>query len=67
MEAGASFHVAAMSADSRMMDRHERQSLPDRLASIDPVLVDNLEEEEVSPYHNTLERLRCAGVKLAWD
>jgi len=67
MEAGASFHVAAMSADSRIVDRHERQSLLDRLASIDPILVDNLEEEEVSPYHNTLERLRYAGVKLAWD
>lgn len=67
MEAGASFHVAAMTADSRMVDRHERQSLLDRLASIDPILVDNLEEEEVSPYHNTLERLRYAGVELTWD
>jgi uncharacterized Fe-S cluster-containing radical SAM superfamily protein len=67
MEAGASFHVAAMSADSRIMERQERQSLLDRLASIDPILVNNLEEEDVSPYHNTLERLRHAGVKLAWD
>jgi len=67
MEAGASFHVAAMSADSRIMDRHERQSLLDRLASIDTALVDSLEEEVVSPYHNTLERLRRAGVKLSWD
>jgi uncharacterized Fe-S cluster-containing radical SAM superfamily protein len=67
MEAGASFHVATMSADSRIVDRNERQSLLDRLASIDPILVDNLEEEEVSPYRNTLERLRYAGVELAWD
>ena len=67
IEAGASFHVAAMSADSRIVDRQERQSLFDRLASIDSSLVDNLEEEVVSPYHNTLERLRLAGVKLPWD
>jgi len=67
MEAGASFHVAAMSADSRIVDKHERQSLLDRLASIDPSLVDNLEEEVVSPYYNTLERLKYVGIKLAWD
>jgi uncharacterized Fe-S cluster-containing radical SAM superfamily protein len=67
MEAGASFHVAAMSADSRIIDANERQSLLNRLASIDPALVDNLEEEVVSPYHNTLERLRHAGVNLAWE
>lgn len=67
MEAGASFHVAAMSADSRIIDTNERQSLLDRLASIDPTLVDNLEEEVVSPYHNTLERLRHAGIDWAWE
>ncbi|MHC4557042.1 MAG: radical SAM protein [Planctomycetota bacterium] len=67
MRAGASFHVAAMSADSRIVDEKERQSLFDRLASIDPSLVDNLEEEVVSPYHNTLERLRHVGLKLKWD
>lgn len=67
IEAGASFHVAAMSADPRIVDRHERQSLLDRLASIDPVLVDNLEEEVVSPYHNTLDRFKHAGWKLTWD
>jgi len=66
MEAEAGFHVAAMSADSRIVDRLERQSLFDRLASIDPSLVDSLEEEVVSPYHNALERLRHAGVKLKW-
>lgn len=67
IKVGASFHVAAMSADSRIVDRHENQSLFDRLSSIDPTLVDNLEEEVVDPYHNTLERLKHAGVKLAWD
>jgi uncharacterized Fe-S cluster-containing radical SAM superfamily protein len=67
MEAGASFHVAAMSADARVVDRHERQSLMDRLASIDAALVRNLEEEVVNPYHTTLERLSHAGVELAWD
>jgi len=67
MRAGASFHVAAMSADSRIVDGQERQSLFDRLTSIDPLLVDNLEEEVVSPYHNSLERLRHAGLKLEWD
>ena len=66
MEAEAGFHVAAMSADSRIVDRLERQSLFDRLTSIDPSLVDSLEEEVVSPYHNALERLRHAGVKLKW-
>jgi uncharacterized Fe-S cluster-containing radical SAM superfamily protein len=66
IEAGASFHVAAMSADSRIIDSHEHRSLLDQLALIDPSLVDNIEEEVVSPYHNTLERLKHAGVELAW-
>jgi uncharacterized Fe-S cluster-containing radical SAM superfamily protein len=65
--AGGSFHVAAMTADRRMVSRWERQSLLDRLASIDSSLVDNLEEEVVDPYHTTLERLRHAGVELDWD
>ena len=64
LEAGASFHVAAMSADTRIMAKRERESLLSRLASIHPALVDNLEEEVVDPYHTTLERLRHAGVKL---
>jgi uncharacterized Fe-S cluster-containing radical SAM superfamily protein len=61
---GASFHVAAMSADPRIVPKQERQNLLDRLASIDRSLVDSLEEEMVDPYHTTLERLRHAGVKL---
>ena len=64
LEAGASFHVAAMSADTRIMTKQERESLLGRLASIHPALADNLEEEVVDPYHTTLERLRHAGVKL---
>ena len=66
LKAGASFHVAAMTADARIVTRQERQSLLDRLASIHPPLVDNLEEEVVDPYHTTLERLQHAGVKLSW-
>ena len=67
LKAGASFHVAAMSADPRIVDRDERQSLIDRLASIDSALVRNLEEELVDPYHTTLERLQHAGVSLTWE
>jgi uncharacterized Fe-S cluster-containing radical SAM superfamily protein len=67
MEAGASFHVAAMSADPRIVTKQERQSLRERLASIHPSIAANLEEEVVDPYHTTLERLKYAGVKLTWD
>jgi uncharacterized Fe-S cluster-containing radical SAM superfamily protein len=67
LRAGASFHVAAMSADPRIVDKNERQSLIERLASIDSALVRNLEEEVVDAYHTTLERLQHAGVKLTWD
>jgi len=65
LNARASFHVAAMTADARFVNKQERQSLIDRLVSIHPVLVSNLEEEVVSPYRTTVERLRHAGVKLA--
>ncbi len=61
-----SFHVAAMSADPRIMSPEERGSLIQRLADIDPRLVSNLEEEVVDPYKTTLARLRYAGVKLNW-
>jgi len=67
MEAGASFHVAAMSADTRIVTKEERQNLLERLASIHPTLVSKLEEEVVDSYHCTLERLRYAGIKLTWD
>ena len=67
LKAGASFHVAAMTADPRFVTRQERESLLERLASIHPALVSNLEEEVVSPYHAALERLQHAGIKVAWD
>jgi len=66
MEAGASFHVAAMTADPRIISKEERQNLLDRLAMIHPALVRHLEEEVVDPYHTTLERLKHAGVDLPW-
>jgi len=66
MEAGASFHVAAMSADARIVTKQERRSLLERLVSINPALVRNLEEEVVEPYYCTLERLQHAGVELIW-
>jgi len=67
LKAGASFHVAAMTADPRIVTKQERQSLLERLASIHPVLADNLKEEVVDPYHTTLKRLQHAGIKLKWD
>lgn len=65
-QAGASFHVAAMSADRRIVSQQERQSLLERLAAIHPALARHLEEEVVDPYHTTLQRLRHAGIKLTW-
>lgn len=66
LKAGASFHIAAMTADARIVNKQERQCLLARLASIHTALVDNLEEEVVDPYYTTLERLQHAGVKLNW-
>jgi len=66
-EAGASFHVAAMTADPRLVTKQERRNLLARLASIHPSLLSNLEEEVVSPYNATLQRLQHAGIKLTWD
>jgi len=56
----------SMTADPRIVRKQERQSLLDRLASIDPALVRNLEEEVVNPYHTTLKRLQHAGIELEW-
>lgn len=67
LEAGGSVHVAAMSADSRFMSKEERRSLIEKLRSIYPSLVKNLEEEFVSPYHNARERLNYAGVDVEWE
>lgn len=66
LEAGASFHVAAMTADPRIVSNQERQALIDRLGTIEPALVDHLEEEVVDPYRTTLERLRHANMELDW-
>jgi uncharacterized Fe-S cluster-containing radical SAM superfamily protein len=67
LEAGGSIHVAAMSADPRFMTEEERLNLMEKLQSIHPGLVKNLEEEVVSPYHNARERLRYAGVDVKWE
>lgn len=66
IEAGASFHVASMSADSRVMDEKERESLIHRLNKINRTLVENLEEEIVDPYETTLTRLKFANINLKW-
>jgi uncharacterized Fe-S cluster-containing radical SAM superfamily protein len=66
MDYGVSFHVAAMSADPRVMDREERESLIGKLADIDGKFALNLEEEVVEPYKTTLARLQYANVKLKW-
>jgi uncharacterized Fe-S cluster-containing radical SAM superfamily protein len=67
LEAGASFHVAAMTGDPRLVTEQERQSLLGRLAAIHPALVSHLEEEVVSPYDAALQRLQHARIQLAWD
>jgi len=64
--AGASFHIAAMSADPRFMDENERTELLKKLESIHPRLSQNLEEEVVEPYRTTLARLKYAGYEVKW-
>jgi uncharacterized Fe-S cluster-containing radical SAM superfamily protein len=66
LEAGGRVHVAAMSADPRFMSKEERQNLIKKLRSIHEGLVENLEEELVSPYHNALKRFNYAGVDIDW-
>lgn len=66
LDYGVSFHVAAMSADPRIMEKKERESLILKLAEIDPKLALNLEEEVVDPYETTLARLEHAGLALRW-
>lgn len=61
-----SFHVAAMSADPRIMTPHERESLLLKLAEIDPRLLLNLEEEVMDAYNTTLARLKLAGWQIEW-
>jgi uncharacterized Fe-S cluster-containing radical SAM superfamily protein len=64
LSAGASCHVAAMSADSRFMSEQERKSLFERLEAIHPALVKNIEEEIVTPYPTARDRLRHAGIEV---
>jgi hypothetical protein len=66
LDSGASFHVAAMSADPRIMDEKERRGLMLKLADIDPKLALKLEEKVVDPYKTTLARPEYAGLKLKW-
>jgi uncharacterized Fe-S cluster-containing radical SAM superfamily protein len=67
LNAGASCHVAAMSADSRFMTKEERKALFERLMAIHPNLVKNKEEEIVTPYPAARERLKYAGVNIHWE
>jgi uncharacterized Fe-S cluster-containing radical SAM superfamily protein len=64
LSAGASCHVAAMSADSRFMSEQERKSLFERLEAIHPALVKSIEEEIVTPYPAARDRLRHAGIEV---
>jgi uncharacterized Fe-S cluster-containing radical SAM superfamily protein len=64
LRAGASCHVAAMSADSRFMAEEERKALFERIMAIHPDLVKNIEEEIVTPFPAARERLRYAGVEV---
>jgi len=66
MNHGASFHVAAMSADPRIMTREERRNLVRKLAEIDTRLLLSLEEEVMDPYNTTLARLKYAGLEVQW-
>ena len=67
LSAGASCHVAAMSADPRFMTEEERKDLFERLKEIHPVLVRNSEEEIVTPYPAARERLQHAGFEVGWE
>jgi len=66
MDCNVSFHVAAMSADPRIMTQEERENLVKKLVEIDPRLLLSLEEEVMDPYNTTLERLKFAGWKVRW-
>jgi len=66
LDYNVSFHVAAMSADPRIMTREERMNLLKKLAEIDKRLLSNLEEEVMDAYDSTLARLKYAGLKVEW-
>ncbi len=66
LDYNVSFHVAAMSADPRIMTPEERNSLMQKLAEIEPRSLLNLEEEVMDPYKTTLARLKHADLKVEW-
>lgn len=66
LDYNVSFHVAAMSADPRIMTKEERIDLLKKLAEIDARLLLNLEEEVMDAYDSTLARLKYAGLKVEW-
>jgi len=66
LDCSVSFHVAAMSADPRIMTREERMNLFKKLAEIDARLLLNLEEEVMDAYDSTIARLKYAGIKVEW-
>jgi len=66
LDCNVSFHVAAMSADPRIITREERMNLLKKLAEIDVNLLLNLEEEVMDAYDSTLARLKYAGLKVEW-
>jgi len=66
LDYNVSFHVAAMSADPRIVTPKERESLMKKLGGIDPRLISSLEEEVMDGYETTLTRLKFAGLKVDW-
>jgi len=66
LDYNVSFHVAAMSADPRIMTPKERENLAQKLAEIDRRLLKSLEEEVMDGYDTTLARLKLAGLKIEW-
>jgi len=66
LDYNVSFHVAAMSADPRIMKPKERESLMQKLSEIEPSLLLSLEEEVMDGYDTTLARLKFAGLRVKW-
>lgn len=61
LDEGVSFHVAAMSADPRFMDKTEREKMLKKLIEIHPSLPKILEEEVVDLYPHTVARLKASS------
>jgi len=66
LDYNVSFHVAAMSADPRIVTPEERENLIRKLAEIDRRLVMALEEEVMDAYDTTLARLKLANWEVEW-